>query len=52
MTKCLIGLVLFVGGLLVGWGIEHYIHHDTSVAVCECDDDCVCCPGCACSHNK
>ena len=52
MVHYLIGAVLFVGGLAIGWGVEHYVHHDVSVAVCECDDNCVCCPGCACSHNK
>ena len=52
MVKCLIGLTLFAGGLLIGWGVEHYLHHDTTVAVCECDDNCVCCPGCACAHNE
>ena len=52
MVQYLVGAVLFVGGLGIGWGVEHYVHHDVSAVVCECDDNCVCCPGCACSHNK
>ena len=52
MVKCVIGLAVFAGGLLMGWGVEHSLHHDTTVAACECDDNCVCCPGCACAHNE
>ena len=51
MVQCVIGAGLFVGGLGLGWGVEHYLHHEVPAVVCECYDTCVCCPGCACAHK-
>jgi hypothetical protein len=50
MIECLILLATFMGGIGLGWGVEHYLYHYQPVK-CDCHDTTICCAGCACTRK-